>query len=216
MWSKHYPINIIITQNSWFAKYAEELIEDLKSMKYSCKIIYSHEEVEEISIAFYLSYQKIVPYEFIKKTHQSLVVHASDLPQGKGFSPWVWQILEGKNDIPVCLFQMNEGLDTGNIFQKKLLHLRGDELLEEIRISLAKLIKQMVLDYLQKNEAPISVSQVGESTFYRRRNSLDSELDISKSIAEQFNLLRVVDNNNYPAYFLHFGKKYVLKIEEKI
>ena len=33
-------------------------------------------------------------------------------------------------------------------------------------------------------------------------------------IFEQFNHLRIVDNNNYPAFFYKDDKKYILKIEE--
>ena len=39
-------------------------------------------------------------------------------------------------------------------------------------------------------------------------------MEINKSIKSQFNLLRVSDYNNYPAYFNIFGKKFYLKIEK--
>ena len=213
MWSKPYSINIVTTEYSWFEKYAIEIVEHLNNLVLDCKILYSHQQVEENSIAFYLSYTKIVPENFIKKTFQSLVVHASELPKGKGFSPWVWQILEGKNNIPVCLFQMDKELDAGDIFDMKYLFLQGFELLEEIRVALAGLIKELIIEYLQKTEKPIGIKQVGESTFYRKRNILDSELDVSKCIAEQFNLLRIVDNESYPAFFKFQNKKYTIKIE---
>ena len=54
--------------------------------------------------------------------------------------------------------------------------------------------------------------QEGEETFYNRRNSKDAELDINKTIKEQFNLLRISDNERYPAFFKIEGKKYSLKI----
>ena len=56
--------------------------------------------------------------------------------------------------------------------------------------------------------------QQGKSTFYKRRTPKDSELNINKSIDEQFNLLRIVDNHNYPAYFIKNNVKYILKIEK--
>ena len=36
--------------------------------------------------------------------------------------------------------------------------------------------------------------QTGEESFYSRRWLSDSRLDVNKTIVEQFNLLRVVDN----------------------
>ena len=59
------------------------------------------------------------------------------------------------------------------------------------------------------------MEQSGEESFYPRRLPKDSELDINKSIDEQFNLFRIVDNDKYPAFFIKNGKKYVLKIYEE-
>ena len=40
------------------------------------------------------------------------------------------------------------------------------------------------------------------------------ELNINKSIKEQFNLLRIADPENYPSFFYKNGKKIILKVEE--
>ena len=39
-------------------------------------------------------------------------------------------------------------------------------------------------------------------------------LDPNKTIVEQFNLLRIVDNDRYPAYFNWLGQDYIMKIEK--
>ena len=54
--------------------------------------------------------------------------------------------------------------------------------------------------------------QIGEETFYPKRAKKDSELDISKSIEENFNLLRIGNNEDWPSFFHYRGKKYILKI----
>ena len=56
--------------------------------------------------------------------------------------------------------------------------------------------------------------QKGDVSYYPRRTIEDSELDVDKTIREQFNLLRVVDNDNYPAFIKMHDKKYILKIEK--
>ncbi|MFM8454161.1 MAG: formyltransferase family protein [Gammaproteobacteria bacterium] len=162
-----------------------------------------------------MSYPRIVPLTFVQNALISFVVHASALPKGKGFSPWVWQILEGSNVIPIVMFEMEEGLDTGKIFVKSQLQLTGYELLAEIRCMLAHEIEKLILTFLQDRDVLPPVPQQGDSTFYRRRTSADSELEINRSIREQFNLLRVVDNDNYPAFFTIDGHTYTLKIEKK-
>lgn len=54
--------------------------------------------------------------------------------------------------------------------------------------------------------------QTGKSSFYPRRSPQDSELDPQRSLIEQFNLLRVVDNERYPAFFELAGHQYVIRV----
>jgi methionyl-tRNA formyltransferase len=44
------------------------------------------------------------------------------------------------------------------------------------------------------------------------RNASDSEININKSIKSQFNLLRICDNEKYPAFFKYKNCKFILKI----
>lgn len=55
-------------------------------------------------------------------------------------------------------------------------------------------------------------AQRGEPSLYPKRTAKDSELDITKSIESQFDLLRIVSNEEFPAFFYKNGKKFVLKI----
>ena len=59
------------------------------------------------------------------------------------------------------------------------------------------------------------MKQVGEESVYRKRSQNDSELDPSRSISEQFNLLRVVDNETYPAFFRIGNRSYELRISNR-
>ena len=52
----------------------------------------------------------------------------------------------------------------------------------------------------------------GKGSYNRKRNSNDSEINIKKSIKSQFNLLRICDNERYPAFFKFKNQKYILKI----
>lgn len=58
--------------------------------------------------------------------------------------------------------------------------------------------------------------QSGDESFYSNRGEKDSELDINKTIKEQFNLLRIVSNDDYPAFFVIDGHKFIIKIEEAL
>ena len=59
------------------------------------------------------------------------------------------------------------------------------------------------------------IEQEGDPGAYMpKRSPANSQIDPSKSITEQFELLRVVDSERYPAFFNYRGKKYLLKIEK--
>ena len=141
--------------------------------------------------------------------------HPSDLPKGKGFSPIAWEILNGANFLTFTLFEADEKVDNGNIYKKVKIELKGTELSKEIKALQAKTTYSMILEYIKNYPVVDSYQQVGESTYYKRRYSSNSEIDLNKTIHEQFNLFRIVDNELYPAFFLHQGKKYILKIFEE-
>ena len=72
----------------------------------------------------------------------------------------------------------------------------------------------MCLDFVKNYETINPHKQTGDESVYPRRTPKDSELDINKTIKEQFNLLRIVDNEKYPAFFEIGGKRYEIKIKE--
>jgi len=97
---------------------------------------------------------------------------------------------------------------------KKSLILDGTELNKELREKQALLTIEMCFEFINNYERyKIPIKQSGNETFYKKRIAKDSEIDIFKNIEEQFNLLRIVDNENYPAFFELDGNRYILKIE---
>lgn len=144
----------------------------------------------------------------------NIVVHASDLPQGKGWSPMSWQILEGRDVIPITLFEATDCVDSGDYYIKDKIVLDGTELIDEWQEKLGWMIIKMCVEYIKNYEKLSSIKQAGKESFYTRRNPNDSKLDIDKSIKEQFNLFRIVDNDKYPAFFEYKNCKYQLAIKK--
>lgn len=205
-------ITIISHQNCWFEKYTSSLAEALKQ-NHEVKIVSDVKDIEQGDILFALSLYQLIKKEDLAKNKHNIVIHESDLPAGKGWAPLAWQILEGKNKITFTLFEIDEKVDNGAIYFKDELVLNGTELSDELRELQAKKRIEMCLKFV--NEYPHTLTpQLGTESFYMKRTADSSELDINKSIAEQFNLLRVVDNENYPAFFNFNGQKFKLKIEK--
>jgi methionyl-tRNA formyltransferase len=168
-------------------------------------------------LCFFLSYGKVVGNETLGKYRNNLVVHESDLPSGKGWSPLTWQILQGKNRIPAVLMEAVEKVDSGPIYAKSWMEFSGGELVDELRQKQAeatiKLCRKFVDDYPASTKE--GIPQQGEENFFPRRRPKDSELDPEKSLAAQFNLLRVADPLNYPAFFRHSGQSYKVHVHKK-
>ncbi len=213
-------INIICdTKTSWFYSFIDDLKSSITKIHSGITVFLLDNTIDiqdDSDISFFLSCEKIVKKEVFLKSHNNIVIHASDLPKWKWMSPMTWQILEWANIIPITLFEMDEKIDNWKWYIKDHLALDGSELLPEIQKKLYLKIKEMALSFIENYPDNIDKPQIWEETFYRRRLKSDSELDIHKSIKDQFNLLRIADNEKYPAFFVLNGNKYLLKIYKEI
>lgn len=202
---------LVDDKNSWFIPYANKLVSILQK-DHDVKLIHDYKELRGGDCAFLLSCNKIVPKEFLKLNKHNIVVHPSALPKGKGFSPLTWQILEGKNRIPITLFEAVEDVDAGDIYFQDVTEFEGHELNEELKQKQGEKTLKLILKFLDSYNNLKGIKQKGESSFYPRRRPEDSEIDIDKTIRELFNKFRVADNDRYPLFFKHKGHRYILKI----
>jgi methionyl-tRNA formyltransferase len=206
-------IAVLTSKDSWFVPYAKKFIRILKSKGYKAKLFFDHKYIDDsFPVVFILSYFKIIDKEALKKHKHNLVVHASDLPKGRGWAPLFWQILEGKSKIPIVLFEATEKVDSGDVYIKDYIKFEGHELHDEIREKQAEKTIELCLKFLDEYGKLKPKKQKGTPTFYRRRTPADSELNINETIKKQFNLLRIVNNEEFPAFFYYKGYKYILKI----
>lgn len=209
-------IAILTSPGSWFLPYAVILVRILKRKGFAAKLFNKHEDIpDSYDIVFILSYMRLIAERYLKKHVHNLVVHESDLPRGRGWAPLFWQVLEGKNRIPIVIFEASGSVDAGVIYLKDNILLKGDELYDEIRKKQADKTIELCIKFLKDHKKLKPIEQSGVSTHYRRRTAADNELDLNKSIAEQFNLLRVSNNVDFPAFFRSKGRKYIVKISKE-
>jgi len=209
-------VAVITDPVGWMGPYCRTLVERLAQAGDEAFI---HEDPRTVGqeagcdVAFYLGCRRLTPPETLARVRRNLVVHASDLPHGRGWSPLTWQILEGRNRIPVCLFEAVESVDAGPVVYREAIHFEGHELIDEMRDVLGRLSIALCERFLDEPEPPNGEAQTGEPSWYPRRGSSDSRLDPERTIAEQFDLLRVCDNHAYPAFFDWRGRRYRLRID---
>jgi len=209
-------VGICTEQASWINNSIPDFILDL--LKDKCDVVWSHDakDVHSVDHCFYLSYGNIVNKEILDKNKHNIVVHESDLPKGRGWSPLTWQVLEGSKMIPVTLFEAAVDVDSGKIYSQEYIELTGDELVDELRALQKDVTFKLCKEFIQNTEEIVSngKEQIGEPTYYQRRTPIDSEIDLDRPIREQFNLFRVSDNNRYPIWFEINGVKYLIRINK--
>ena len=209
-------INLAICSDttSWLNRFIPTFI--VNALNLGCIVTWTHdaESLDEGDLCFFLSYSKIVGEKIRAKFEHNLVVHESDLPAGRGWSPMSWQILEGKNRIPVTLIEAASSVDSGMIYSQQWLKFEGYELIDEIRALQAKATNELCIEFVKNFVvgSPMGRPQLGEPSYFARRTPECSRLDLNKNISEQFNLLRIVDNTKYPAFFEINGHRYNLHV----
>ena len=145
-------VAILTSPNQWFCAFAEQMSAELDNA-----IVYvNHNDIaESYDVVFILSYHKIVEDTFLSKNRHNIVIHASKLPAGRGWSPLFWQILEGKKKITFSMFEATEGVDDGPIYMKQELLLNGHELYEELRVKQALTQIKMCKSFIENYAVPL-------------------------------------------------------------
>ena len=206
-------ITLLSDSNSWLNGYLSELIQAIWIRGHAVRWIHKPAQLGAGDICFLLSCGRLLNADQLALHRHNLVVHESDLPRGQGWSPMTWQILEGESSIPITLFEATAALDAGPIYLQQGV-LSGRELIEEWRALQAQKTMELCLTWLdQYHDVVSSLPQNGEQTHYRRRRPADSQLDPELSLAEQFDLLRV-DNNNC-GFLQVAGRSYLVNVLTK-
>lgn len=188
----------------------------INKQRYDIELLNSVEQINRKGTLLFL----VSCSEIVKKCHRNyfvhtLVLHASDLPKDRGWSPHVWAVVNGKSKLTLSLLEAEDKVDTGAIWKKVDIVLDGTELYDEINKKLFDAELQLITWACANVDSVVPVIQDKNATNYlRKRTPEDSEVDISQSLESQFNLLRVCDPERFPAYFYKNGCKYKIKIEK--
>ena len=184
------------------------------SSKYSINIVHYQVDLTGGDILFLVSCDEIISKITRDKFKKTLVIHASDLPSGRGWSPHIWEIIHGASDITITLLEAEDKVDSGDIWTKLKVKIPSTALYDEIN----QIIFSAEIDLINfaisnfKNANPIK-QQEEKVTYWPKRSPSDSEIDLYNNLAEQFDLIRVCDNSRFPAFFYKDGKKFKIIIE---
>lgn len=186
------------------------------SVRHNVRLVRSASELTSGDFLFLVSCSELIKPEHRKSYRHTLVLHASDLPKGRGWSPHIWELVQGQETITLSLLEADDKVDTGRIWLKRRIPVERTALWNEVNRLLFEAEIQLMNEAIEEYEQiePYTQDTAIEPTYYRKRTPNDSRIDPYKSFAEQFDLIRMCDPERYPAWFELNGQKYKVILEK--
>jgi len=195
--------------NAWLERWARH-----NAARADIEIVRDKTELFGGDFLFLISCHQIIRADIRAMYRRTLVIHASDLPKGRGWSPMAWEILAGADRITVSLLNAEDGVDSGNIWQKRSFALDGTELVDELNAKLFATELELMDWAIAHCDTAQADPQDGDPTTWPRRTPADSEIDPAKPLTESFDTIRIADPNRFPAFFTHRGARYAIRLEK--
>ncbi|MEI7998054.1 MAG: formyltransferase family protein [Candidatus Omnitrophota bacterium] len=224
---KSYPVEFVATSRNDKTRYEQAIVNLCR--KSGVKVFRKIDSCDEAFIAkikqysldlvFLTWWPDIIPESAINVAKIGWVnMHSSLLPYGRGKHSSYWTIIEG-SPFGVTLHFINKGIDTGLIlFQKKInvkLTHTGEDLFKLARNESVALFKKSYGKIRRLEIEPQVQDNLKAS--YHKKSEIDQHscisLDKQYKAVDLLNIIRARSFKKGPgAYFVHEGKKYVLKL----
>lgn len=164
---------------------------------------FSYEKVKKLNpkIIFFVYWHWKISSKIFKK-YLCIGFHSSPLPYGRGGSPIQNMILKGNNFSKVCAIKIQEKLDSGDIYLKQNISLKGN--LDDIWIKINKKIFFMIRKIIKK--IPNPQKQIGKVVFFKRLKPEQSLLFSKTSLKKIYDQIRMRDTklNNIQSTFINY------------
>lgn len=166
-------------------------------------------------VAVVVAFGQILPKATLAfPRHGSINIHASILPRWRGAAPIAWSIIEGDKETGVSIMQMDEGMDTGPVYEVKKFTLDAKETARTLHDKLSQLGAETINLLLQNivTETLLPKAQPTEGvTIAPKITSTNARIDWSKPASVIERCIRAF--NPFPGAFTKRSGK-ILKIFE--
>ncbi|RXJ95490.1 methionyl-tRNA formyltransferase [Arcobacter sp. AHV-9/2010] len=206
---------IIATIKEWNIENYFKLKERLKS-KYNFYLITDKEElnlenIKKINPKFiFFPHWSWIIKEDIYNSFDCIVFHMTDLPYGRGGSPFQNLIINEVYDTKISALKVDGGLDTGDIYLKEDFNINIGSA-EENFIKLSNIIFEKMIPTLLSNDL-VPRKQSGEIIEFKRRKPEESDIFNlkKKNLHKLYDFIRMLDAEGYPKAYIELDK---IKIE---
>ena len=149
---------------------------------------------------FFFHWSHIVPRE-IWSSHRCVVLHTSNLPNGRGGSPIQNQIIRGVTKSRVNALEMTGQVDSGGVYCFSDITLQGS--LRDIWMTIASQSFDLIQKCVKENPLPVDQEVLSDITSYKRRKS--SSLNLDCEISNVYDQIRMLDGEGYPRSNIKIG-----------
>jgi len=165
-----------------------------------------------------VAYGKILPKEIIEiPKYKTINVHASLLPEYRGAAPIHRAILDGKDKTGVCIMEIVEELDAGDVYECIETKIEDRDDIVSLHNKLAELGGELllkVLDKIENGKATKTPQDSNKVSYAKPIKKEDGKIDWSKSAREIFNQIRAL--KVWPKAYTKFRDKEIKIISASI
>ena len=184
----------------------------------SNKELYEELKRLEPDIFVVVAYGKILPKEIIElPKYKTVNVHASLLPEYRGAAPIHRAIMEGKEKTGVCIMEITEQLDAGDIYSCVEIPILEEDDITTVHNKLAKAGADLLIDVLnkiEKGEITKTPQEDSKATYAKPIKKEEGRIDWNRSAREIFNQIRAL--KVWPKAFANFRDKQVKILEAEV
>jgi methionyl-tRNA formyltransferase len=146
----------------------------------------------EADVAVVVAFGQILPQAVLDvPARGSINIHASLLPKYRGAAPIQWSIIRGERVTGITTFQMDAGMDTGDVLLSASTSIGEEETAAELFARLATLGAEVIVDTLNRLPALTPVPQRHhDATLAPRLKKSDGVLDWTRPAQDLVNLVR--------------------------
>lgn len=192
--------SIIACSKKWFLKHQKKnvskkyfIIQNKKNLNFR--------KLKKLNppFIFFPHWSYYIP-ERIYNNFNCVIFHTSHLPYGRGGSPIQNLIMKNFKVTQICALEARKDLDSGKIYCREKISLKGD--LDEIFFNISKKILKMIKK-ISNNKYNLT-KQKGKKHTFKRLKKIDSKISKLNKIEDIYNKIRSVDDDEYPRAYIQF------------
>ena len=125
-----------------------------------------------------------------------LNVHASDLPRWRGAAPIQRAIEAGDQRTAICLMQMEEGLDTGPVWQRTMVDILPTDTSQTLHDRLMAVGAEQLTDFFCRPDSRLDQPQAQPElgvTYAKKILAPDRAIDLSRPAQDLVNQIRALE-----------------------